>query len=555
NTPKSLYRGSGYYEGHQQNVGYDYPRPTVAFNEGPIVSQDYDGLQPVREKPFVAKKAYVTGNTFNDAQRAHVVYEEHYPSVTVSPTVSSSPAFITSTLKPNYQSTIQSVYNTIPSTTVNPLKFFYHDSRLSSTPRPFEFKSNIPVTTPQVVISSTPKPIIPEIPASVDYDAGINLPIAPIGVTQSKPIFKYSFSSLDSQYSSTPAPIDLPSIEVTRRPILNRVRVTTPVISTYQPAIVKSTTVQPFLDISTPSGVYLPAAGIVENYQAPILKSRKVLKVVQPTSQAIVKINDFHPLLSAKLGAQCTCIADSVRLRNKPVKVSIDDGEHIEEFVVKPDNSQDLLSGVVEGESFKDAYIGDAGLVGGDNAILVPEYEPQKVVAITPLPEITIGSTTAVPIPRAPVVIRKRVRVRPTTPPYIEAPVTKVADLFLKSTPLPYDYQLNAADQAINSGLNIVKPGAAEALAAHNFDRYGPGGLRSKTETLQGTIDCQRAGLFRHPTQCNKFYSCRWDCTKNKFTLHIFNCPVHLTFDDSLGACNWPSQGPACLGNTLLPSD
>ncbi|GJQ81807.1 hypothetical protein Trydic_g348 [Trypoxylus dichotomus] len=554
NTPKSLYKGSAYYEGHQENTGYRYPKPTVAFNEGPVLSQDYDGLEPVKEEPFVAKKAYVTGNV----QKSHVVYEENYPSVSVAPIIPSSPVFVTSTLKPTYQSTAQSIYNTIPSTTIQPVKFFYHDSRLSSTPRPFEIKSNIipsvAVTTPRIVISSTPRPIVP---AAVDYNSEIRSPIAPIGVTQSKPIFKYSFSSLDSQYSSTPAPIDLSSIEVTRRPLLNRVRVTTPAISTYEPVIIKSTTVQPILDVATPIRAYLPAAGIVENYQAPILKSRRVLKVVQPTSKAIVKVNDFHPLLSAKLGAQCTCIADSVRLRNKPVKVSIDDGEHIEEFVVKPDDSPDLLDGVVSGESYKDAYIGGAGLIGGDNAIVVPDYESQKVVAITPVPEITIGSTIAAPISRTPLVVRKRVRVRPvsTTPAFIEAPVTRITDIFLKSTPLPDDYQLNAANLAINSDLNIVKPGPVEALSAHNFDRYGPGGLRSKTETLQGTIDCQRAGLFRHPTQCNKFYSCRWDCTKNKFTLHIFNCPVHLTFDDSLGACNWPSQGPACLGNTLLPSD
>lgn len=107
---------------------------------------------------------------------------------------------------------------------------------------------------------------------------------------------------------------------------------------------------------------------------------------------------------------------------------------------------------------------------------------------------------------------------------------------------------------SVRKGLNLIKTAAKEG-AREAFDRYGPGGLRSRDETLQGVVDCQRAGLFRHPKECNKFYACRWDCDKKRFTLHVFNCPVHLTFDASLGACNWPSQGPACLENTLLPSE
>ena len=64
--------------------------------------------------------------------------------------------------------------------------------------------------------------------------------------------------------------------------------------------------------------------------------------------------------------------------------------------------------------------------------------------------------------------------------------------------------------------------------------------------------ECARPGLFRHPKLCNKFYVCHWDEWKKKFTRHVFNCPIHLTFDSGAGACNWPSKGPACQDDNLL---
>lgn len=63
---------------------------------------------------------------------------------------------------------------------------------------------------------------------------------------------------------------------------------------------------------------------------------------------------------------------------------------------------------------------------------------------------------------------------------------------------------------------------------------------------------CTRAGLFRDPKQCNKFYSCNWDKWTRKYELSEFKCPIHLAFDENLSACNWPSKGPACSHDTLI---
>ncbi|KAK6623872.1 hypothetical protein RUM44_010728 [Polyplax serrata] len=101
-------------------------------------------------------------------------------------------------------------------------------------------------------------------------------------------------------------------------------------------------------------------------------------------------------------------------------------------------------------------------------------------------------------------------------------------------------------------GHNQIDEEPSKGHAGAAYDRYGPGGWRSFDETLQGSIDCKRPGLFRHPKYCNKFYACNWDPWEEKFTLHVFNCPIKLTYDSSISACNWPVGGPACANDNLL---
>jgi len=152
-----------------------------------------------------------------------------------------------------------------------------------------------------------------------------------------------------------------------------------------------------------------------------------------------------------------------------------------------------------------------------------------------------VVSTTAVPIPVARVPGLRR--------------VASVSGGHRKTGCPDSNVEVAESARGLDVKIDGRAPGAAGGVAigaGRSFDRYGPGGWRGLDETLQGSVDCQRAGLFRHPKYCNKFYACHWDEWKGRYTLHVFNCPVHLAYDSSLGACNWPSEGPACTDNTLL---
>jgi hypothetical protein len=156
-----------------------------------------------------------------------------------------------------------------------------------------------------------------------------------------------------------------------------------------------------------------------------------------------------------------------------------------------------------------------------------------------------VVSTTAVPVPEAAVPDSKRVSAISRAYPEAGSPGSRV----------DIEESARVLSVRIDDGVPGVGLGAAARAgtgAGRAFDRYGPGGWRGLDETLQGSVDCQRAGLFRHPKYCNKFYACHWDEWKGRYTLHVFNCPVHLAYDSSLGACNWPSKGPACSDDNLL---
>ncbi|KAJ0177390.1 hypothetical protein K1T71_007399 [Dendrolimus kikuchii] len=267
------------------------------------------------------------------------------------------------------------------------------------------------------------------------------------------------------------------------------------------------------------------------------------IRRTKPKVAVVTKINDFNPLLVRKLGAVCSCQSPVLILKGKRPTVQNPDFDDYTD-------GDDYGRGDIKDEQYSQRVTNIQAVPVASSPIVSTTYNPIIVpddsfyqdyqehnnyqVSITPRKEVHsesyVSSTPAVYSPA--LKSRSRQRVKTVT----AAPTYKTVLLNQEVAPIASDNSETVVS-AIDSGA---------------FDRYGPGGWRSRDETLQGTVDCKRAGLFRHPKQCNKFYACRWDCTKQRFTLHVFNCPVQLSFDSSIGACNWPSQGPACQGDTLL---
>ncbi|XP_045497665.1 uncharacterized protein LOC123695784 [Colias croceus] len=295
------------------------------------------------------------------------------------------------------------------------------------------------------------------------------------------------------------------------------------------------------IDVSSTAGVtstYVP----IRQELIEVTSARAPQRRTKPKVAVVTKINDFNPLLVRKLGAVCSCQSPVLVLRGRRPNVQsqiIDDysdddaNVDIDEGYTQRTSYRSTTPGIntvttatpVASSTFnpiivpEDSYYQDYPEASNDNIVIsqTSRGRSENYVSSTP-----VASTT-----------ERVTRIRPRVKSVTIAPTYKTVILNQEVAP------------------------AAESLETVNvetqtFDRYGPGGLRSRDETLQGSIDCKKAGLFRHPRQCNKFYACRWDCTKQRFTLHVFNCPVQLSFDPSLGACNWPSQGPACQHDTLL---
>ncbi|XP_023938917.2 uncharacterized protein LOC112046512 [Bicyclus anynana] len=276
-----------------------------------------------------------------------------------------------------------------------------------------------------------------------------------------------------------------------------------------------------------------------------VTSPRAPLRRTKPKVAVVTKINDFNPLLVKKLGAVCSCQSPVLVLKGRRPSVPEQD---IDNYSNGYDDSE-------RGDINENSWAQKAIRVSTDpsistvttvspvtstfNPIIVPDdsfyqdYQDSNynIPAASARKDYSESYVSSTPV----ISTTERVRIKPRVKAVTVAPTYKTVLLGESVTP-----------EAREESKGTV------TVDSRSFDRYGPGGWRSRDETLQGSIDCQRAGLFRHPKQCNKFYACRWDCTKQRFTLHIFNCPIQLSFDPNLGACNWPSQGPACQGDTLL---
>ncbi|CAG9093960.1 unnamed protein product [Plutella xylostella] len=420
----------------------------------------------------------------------------------------------------------------------------------STTSRPV-YKSTRPSTTYKYVESTTFQ--APEyLPPQEDEDSNVNF--QSFGL-RNNPYQEYTVNKAEApRITSTIVPVTRkPNLVVeTAKANLLGFGTVGPDAGLVSTDYVSSTESYPSITQKVVTSTYPPAIkqGLVEINPRPVPARR-----TKPKVAVVTKINDFNPLLVRKLGAVCSCQSPVVVLKGRRPSVQVQDYD--------VDYSND----------YDDAGRGD---IGSEDIVRTSYKESRpariKSVTVSPIPTSTFN----------PIIVPDDSYYQDISGPNdYSVDITPknqevYSDSYVSSTPAVYSsttekvYTIRPRVKAVTVAptyrtVLLKKPQSTPAIVVKDsqeshastvdsatFDRYGPGGLRSRDETLQGSVDCQRAGLFRHPKQCNKFYACRWDCTKQRFTLHVFNCPVQLTFDASIGACNWPSQGPACQGDTLL---
>ncbi|XP_044589686.1 uncharacterized protein LOC123268564 isoform X6 [Cotesia glomerata] len=267
-----------------------------------------------------------------------------------------------------------------------------------------------------------------------------------------------------------------------------------------------------------------------------VSKFSEVATTKTAVGKVIVKFSDLHPLLLGKLGAECTCKADPFAIKgNKPLLI-------------------DSSNGKVDLRNYdeSDIYVDLDKSRSGDSYESYENYESQSSevfsTKVTPvIAEFYHGRT-------------KTPKIRVSTSGYLPASTT-ASSLRVSASDIE-SYSTRARSRSGKSigtfrstnspspSGSVTEPTNANDRASEDRIDYGEVGVLELNP--EGKAECARPGLFRHPKLCNKFYACHWDNWKKKFTLHIFNCPIHLTFDNRAGACNWPTKGPACQDNNLL---
>ncbi|XP_050592024.1 mucin-19-like isoform X6 [Bombus affinis] len=299
------------------------------------------------------------------------------------------------------------------------------------------------------------------------------------------------------------------------------------------------------LTVTTYSGGYSkPSSGIT--YQT----TAKSTAVGKP--KVIVKWSDLHPLLLGKLGAECTCRGDPfANLRGPGSKL------------INSSKGKVDLSNYDESEIYVDLEK-EGSYEDQDYQVTNYELSSKQPVKIYNELSKALGATSI------------QVQEKPSST-YLPSVTPSVGAGSRTSGLSGHGLTANfrSGKSLSNAGSPINSIGGGKGLASTvDHSVIGPidGSINSPTddsvdspidrsgeyedsvseEIIDGATNCARPGLFRHPNFCNKFYACHWDEWKKKFTLHTFNCPVHLTFDNGAGACNWPSMGPACQDNNLL---
>ncbi|CAA3004767.1 signaling mucin HKR1-like, partial [Olea europaea subsp. europaea] len=413
--------------------------------------------------------------------------------------VSYTPSVVSSTASPIYESSYVSSYSTPKPYSPTPAP--YSPTYVSTTSAPivdYSFGSSYtprPVTyTPRPIVSTTATPVVYSTTAKpVTYSAA---------TFESSRIFPSSTPSPPVAYPSTPAPFPVGGpvsyASYSSPPVVYGPSNLQP-IRTYQSTgsyDVASYTATPkpcasanALDIADESKAN--AASLPDGTYVVGIKHQDKVVVVS-------RLSDFNPLLVEKLGATCDCHAQS-----QPIKI-------------------------VRRRKIKSIKSTSANPIDDES-----KYNSNS-----------IHSYNAYQVDNS-----------PNVSPNVDIVSYNTQEEAEKSEQFHAPAPVHKSQRKYSSKTTLVKttPSAVSSTTEKSYDEgHSHDGDDTLSITEFGTIECKRAGLFRHPKHCNKFYQCNWDEWKKKFTLHEFKCPIHLAYDSNIGACNWPSKGPACSNGNLL---
>ncbi|KAK0162245.1 hypothetical protein PV327_008597 [Microctonus hyperodae] len=264
--------------------------------------------------------------------------------------------------------------------------------------------------------------------------------------------------------------------------------------------------------------------------------------------KVIVKFSDLHPILLGKLGAECTCKADPFASfkSNKPLLIDSSNGKIDLRNYDESDVYVDLENNrEIELQNYK------------KDSITYQSTSPKTLSRVTPVVAVFNGVKSAKSQSRRPSSSYLPASTPCPSPPSLHyLPSTTSSPLRVSASDIEASASYSSGSVRSRSGKSLDSSNANKntlsTIGTSSIDHMDPDEIGVLEMSAEGEAKCARPGLFRHPKYCNKFYVCHWDEWKKKFTLHIFKCPIHLTFDNRASACNWPSKGPACQDDNIL---
>ncbi|CAD1472463.1 unnamed protein product, partial [Heterotrigona itama] len=502
------------------SLGYSYPTPSIPFDTGvtknlPISSTESGVVGVTTPTPFLSVDIYNTPKFGEIIGSSTIASTYPRPSgFTRAPTATSTPLLYTTGPLENYKTTVfEAARIPVTVSTVQPVIDTGYKTVVSSTQVPVTIsrdKFGTQTGTPVFKVSSMYPAGEPQ------YNYGPTTPSPAIGVTYGTP---FSLPGVSYQ-QSTPLPSGSPANVAIARDEVGKL------VTNYNRGTTKYVSSQ-FGDgyaanrqsygSSTPSTVS-------ETYFAGYSRPSS-LTTYQTTDKStavgrgkvIVKWSDLHPLLLGKLGAECTCRGDPfANLRGPGSKL------------INSSKGKVDLYNYDESDIYVDLEK-EGSYESQDYQVTNHESSSKQPVKIYNELSQAIGATSTQ---------------APGKPSFTYLPTNVASSASFLGSRANSGFTANFRSAKSLSGKRLAVERSVDESSSEEND--------ASEEIIDGSNNCARPGLFRHPNFCNKFYACYWDEWKKRFTLHVFKCPVHLTFDKGAAACNWPSMGPACQDDNLL---